>query len=83
MVVSKIDALKIVDEDILRAVQRIERNTLNPNKNDIFYLMERYNECNTSGYTKREVTVCADCRRYLFKFWQNVIIEWKKTKPCK
>jgi len=83
MVVSKIDALKIIDEDILRAVQRIERNTLNPNKNDIFYLMERYNECNTSGYTKREVTVCADCRRYLFKFWQNVIIEWKKTKPYK
>ena len=79
----KIEALKEVDDEILRAVQRIERNTLNPNKNDIFYLMDRYNDCNTSGYTKREVTVCADCRRYLFKFWQNVIIQWKKTKPFK
>ena len=80
---SKIDALKGLDDEILRAVSRVQRNTMNPSKADIMYLRERYNEFNTSGYTEREISVCADCRRYLFKFWQNVILEWKKTKPSK
>ena len=79
----KIDALKIVDDEILRTMQRVERNTLRPSGTDILYLMDRYNECNTSNYTQREVTACGDCRRHIFKFWQNVIIEWKKTKPSK
>jgi len=76
----KIEALKTVDDDMLRTIQRIERNTLNVNKNDIFYLVDRFNDCNTSAYTYRDVTVCSDCRRHVLKFWQNVVVEWKKTK---
>ena len=76
----KIEALKGVDDEMLRTVQRIERNTLNVNKNDIFYLVDRFNECNTAAYTYRDVTVCGDCRNHVLKFWKNVIVEWKKTK---
>lgn len=76
----KIEALNAVDDEILRAVQRVERNTMSPSRTDILFLMEKYNENNTSGYTERDVTVCPDCRRHVFKFWQNVILQWKKTK---
>lgn len=76
----KIEALKNITPEIVKTVERIEKNTLSPNKNDVLYLVDRFNECNTSAYTHRDVTVCADCRRHVFKFWQNVVIEWKKTK---
>ena len=79
----KIEALKQVDDEILRTVQRIERNTLRVNKADVYYLVDRYNQCNTSGYTYKEVDVCNDCRSYVLRFWQNVVIEWRKTKPTK
>ena len=79
----KIESLKIVDNEIIETVERLEQNKLNPSKKDLLFLMKKYNESNTSGYTEREVTVCADCRRYIFKFWQNTIIEWRKRKQSK
>ena len=79
----KIEALKDVDQQLIEAVERIEKNTLSPNKNDIFYLVKRYNKVNTSGYTKREVSVCPDCRRHLWQFWLNVVNQWKKTEQYK
>lgn len=69
----KIEALKIVNQEIIDAVRRIEQNTLRPNREDIFFLTDKYNECNTSHYTHKEVATCGDCRRYMFEFWKNVV----------
>lgn len=79
----KIEALNGVDDEMLRVIQKVERESLRVNKNDFFFLVDRYNEYNTSGYTYRDVEICGDCRNYVMKFWKNVVLQWKKTKPSK
>jgi hypothetical protein len=79
----KIEALNEVDDELLRTIDKIERNTLSVNKTDLYYLAERFNQCNTAQFTRRELDVCGDCRSNLLNFWRNVVLTWKKTKPSK
>ena len=77
---SKIDALKIVDNEIVGAVERLQANTHNPNKKDLFFLVDKYNSCNKDSYSYSDVSACSDCRRYIYKFWLNVVSKWNETK---
>lgn len=75
---SKIEALKIVDEKIIETVNRIHNNKMNIRMIDLFYLRDRYSEISTDNYTDRMLSGCSDCRQYIYKFWYNVVDKWIK-----
>lgn len=74
----KIEALKNVTPQIVEIIERNE-NKMNISKPDLHFLVDRYNENNTSEYKYRDVDVCGDCRQAVFRFWKFVVEEWKKN----
>ena len=79
----KIQAIEAVNDEIIQCFERIEARQMNPSRSDLYFLTDKYNECNTNSYTHRQIDVCGDCRTYIFKFWNNVIIEWRKANISK
>ena len=80
---SRAKAIAKVNDEIIECFNRIEANQMNPSRKDLLFLTDQYNEISTSYYTHRQINVCGDCRTYIFKFWKNVIIEWRKVNISK
>lgn len=74
----KIEALNNCNEEIAEVVDRIACNTFNVSGSDMKYLVDRYNENSSDSYTYSQVQACSDCRRHVFKFWYNVVEQWRK-----
>ena len=74
----KIEALKNITPEIIEVVER-NLTKMAISNTDLHFLVDRYNENNTSNYKYRDVDVCSDCRQHVFKFWKFVVEEWKKN----
>lgn len=74
----KIECLKVCNNEIAEVVDRITKNINNVNGKDLYYLVDRYNENNRDNYTHGQVQACSDCRKYIYKFWYNVVEQWRK-----
>ena len=64
-------------EEIISAFNEFKR--MFPNKTKIKLLIDLYNEfAGQKVFEYSDVFSCRDCQNVVKKFWDNIIIEWKK-----
>jgi len=75
----KIEAINSMTNEIVETIERMNKSTMNVNRKDLYFLVDKFNEVNTTNYKYKDVEVCSDCRRHVYDFWRYAVEQWKKN----
>ena len=77
---ARANALKITDrEDIIKAYREQKKGKFLSNADNMRLLINTLNECaGRQMMDEGSYRSCGDCKRWVLKFWENIIKEWAK-----